>query len=507
MRLYEKYKPFRNYMRRFDIVSSLVDIWRYSLHVMEGDELPPGYAIGKNQQTTRPLREYLFPWDLDILAREIVLNAGRGGDRSLKNWNHLAIAVNHLRRLDEAAYGGRTEEQVDIMFQLHRIAHRQFPWQTNMGVNPMMRAFKIFGESAVEAIVERQLGMTTRQFLLLGMALGGHFIRTSSISANQEYGVLKISGEASRAFFSRITCSLEQLKADTAKRQSYDSDWTYVWNPLEATPLVSFDRASPDRLVCPIPRYLLRRASAGIFYDLVRAADFDNPFGNSFQAYIGEVTKTFCAPPQFVTLAEEPYYIGNNKMHGVDWIVSDKTAHLFIECKTKRLTVNAKTLGDAVALNKDLCVMATAIVQHYRNIQDALEKRTKWVPNGLSIYPLVLTLEDWFILSPRVNEMLKQHVLRLLAEICIPEQVLDEMPYTIASAHEFEIAVQIIARRGISPVMSKKTEPDQRLWSLLPFITSEFNDEMRYVNWRLFADDWRKLLPRKPDGRLGTIID
>jgi len=498
MGLYEEYKPFRNYMRRFDLPSSLVDVWRYSLYVMEDQTLPADYAIGKSALT--PLKERLYPWDLDILARELVLNAGKGGNRTLKRWKDLAIAINHIRRLENVAFARSGGEQVDIMFELHRIAHRQFPWQMNMGVDHMMRAFKVFGEAGVEAVVVRELGMTAQQFLLLGLAVSGHFLKKWGMSTNQNYGVLGIPREASDAFFRRITCTLEQLKAETAKRQCYDRDWLYAWNPLEATPLVSFDSVFPDRALCPIPRYLTRRVSAGIFYDLVRSADFDNPFGNSFQAYVGEVIKATCPAPRFSVLAEEPYHVGTRKMHGVDWVLSDNTGHLFIESKTKRLTVNAKTLSDAVALDKDLVVLATAIVQHYRNIRDALDGKTKWVPDGLPVYPLVLTLEDWFIFSPWVNEMLNKHVRRLLADMCIPEQALEEMPYTIASVLEFEIASQVISQVSIFSLMSKKTAPGQRRWSLLPVINTEFKEEMRQVNWRLFADDWDRLMPNVLDG-------
>jgi hypothetical protein len=148
---YEEYKPFRNYIRRFDLLSSLADVWRYSLHVMEDHPLPADYAIGRNPLLSGPLKEHLYPWDLDILAKELVLNAGSGGDRSLKRWSDLVVAINHLRRLDDAAYAQSGGERVDVMFELHRIAHRQFPWQMKFGVNPMMRAFKVFGEAAVSA--------------------------------------------------------------------------------------------------------------------------------------------------------------------------------------------------------------------------------------------------------------------------------------------------------------------------------------------------------------------
>jgi hypothetical protein len=163
---------------------------------------------------------------------------------------------------------------------------------------------------------------------------------------------------------------------------------------------------------------------------------------------VGEVINATCLPPRFTALAEQPYYVGAQKKHGVDWILSDSTGHLFIESKTKRLTVDAKIRSDAVALDKDLAVMATAIVQHYANIPDALDGKTRWVPDGLPVYPLVLTLEDWFSFSPRVAEMLSEHVCRLLADAGIPNTVLEDMPYTIASAHEFEITSQVIAQVG-----------------------------------------------------------
>jgi hypothetical protein len=144
------------------------------------------------------LEEHLYPWDLDILAKELVLNAGTGGDRSLKRWNDLAVAINHIRRLDDAAYTQGGGEHADVLLELHRIAHRQFPLQMKVGIGPMMRALKVFGEAAVERIVERELGMTTLQYLQLGLALTGSFQKNWGISTNRDYSVLGISGTSRR---------------------------------------------------------------------------------------------------------------------------------------------------------------------------------------------------------------------------------------------------------------------------------------------------------------------
>jgi hypothetical protein len=184
-------------------------------------------------------------------------------------------------------------------------------------------------------------------------------------------------------------------------------------------------------------------------------------------------------------------------------MLSDPSGHLFIECKTKRLTTNAKTLSDTLALEKDLAVMATAITQHYRNICDALAGRTKWIPDGLPIYPIILTLEDWFILSPEVDQMLIGRVKNLLSDAGIPLRVLVDMPFTIASANEFEIAAQVIGKVGIAPLMAKKTEAEEpRSWSLSLFVANKFAAEMQNIDWRLFSEEWERLIPANPDAAI-----
>lgn len=35
-------------------------------------------------------------------------------------------------------------------------------------------------------------------------------------------------------------------------------------------------------------------------------------------------------------------------------------------------------------------------------------------------------------------------------------------------------------------------------WAFLPFLNNEFSQAMCDVNWRLFADDWARLMPSLP---------
>lgn len=498
-KFYRNYRSFRNFVGNLPRVESLLDLWWYATSVTEGRELPSEFISG-DPPLDAPLREILHPWELEVLVREVVLNASDFGTRTLRQWSELATAINHIRRLDGEAYECSPDPASDILLELHRIVHRQFPWQTMKGIAPIMRVLKVFGASGLEEVVLRELDMTVRQFLQLGFAVTGSFQKNWGMSLNQDYSILGISRRASAALLGRITIPFDELRAQTAASQSYDRDWLYVWNPLEATPLVQFDPNHPDRVICPIPRFLFRRLTTGIFYDLVRSAGFDNPYGNAFQNYIGDVLKSTCTLPKFRVLSEQAYHVGSKKMHGVDWILSDPTGHLFIESKTKRLTKQAKIQSDTTALSNDLDVMATAIVQHYRNILDALSSKTNWQRDGKPIYPLVLTLENWFLFTPRVDELLRDHIWRRLDEANIARDVLTKMPFTIASAEEFEVASQLIARKGIAPLMSSKTSDERGKWSLMPFLLTDYQDELAGVSWSLFEDEWSQLVPDPPSG-------
>jgi hypothetical protein len=91
--------------------------------------------------------------------------------------------------------------------------------------------------------------------------------------------------------------------------------------------------------------------------------------------------------------------------------------------------------------------------------------------------------------------LLLGHVRGLLREQGLPDTLVDEMPFAIASSADFEVASQIIAQTGIEKMMAQKTDTRSRGWMLAPSLSGKFEDEMRNINWRLFSDDWEKLVP------------
>lgn len=126
--MYDLYKPFRNYMRTVQTVPSLLAVYALHQHLLHDTPLPD--QLQPRDRFGLPIRvkENLFPWDLDVLAREVILNGDPAGKHSLQQWNAVAKAGNFIRGIDDGITRRRTKDY-DIFRVMHRIIHFQFPWQ------------------------------------------------------------------------------------------------------------------------------------------------------------------------------------------------------------------------------------------------------------------------------------------------------------------------------------------------------------------------------------------
>lgn len=243
--MHDLYKPFRNYMRQFPRAGSLELLWAYSEHIANGRQLPPAMQFRDRlgQPSTKPLQVY--PWEIDLLAREIVLNDNVAGRRSLDSWQELSTVINRLRHL-ENEISARHGSPDTILRDLHRVVHHQFPWQRPPSTRSMMRAYKLFGTDAMRAILEETTGVPLDAFFRLGMACAGHFLRDPGLNTQQDYAILDVSREAAATFFARLTSDMDALGAAARAAQRYDDSWSYALNPLRALPLVGSTRRIPN---------------------------------------------------------------------------------------------------------------------------------------------------------------------------------------------------------------------------------------------------------------------
>jgi hypothetical protein len=68
-----------------------------------------------------------------------------------------------------------------------------------------------------------------------------------------------------------------------------DEGFAYRYSSLRAYPIVQFSHGGVDEIACPVPTLLFWRITTGLYYSLKEQPGFPTAFGESFQAYAGEV--------------------------------------------------------------------------------------------------------------------------------------------------------------------------------------------------------------------------
>jgi hypothetical protein len=187
--------------------------------------------------------------------------------------------------------------------------------------------------------------------------------------------------------------------------------------------------------------------------------------------------------------------------HGVDWILSDGSATLFVECKTKRLIQAAKVATAVTAIRQEIGILADAVVQLYKNMADALDGKTSWSPDGNPVFPIVLTLEDWYLFSPMIFEILHSGVIEGIQRAGLSIGMVEAMPYTIASVRESERVGPVISEVGVKPFFTCKTSGEHARWMIETVAQVRFADAWHDRRTDLFREDWIRFFPELDEVR------
>jgi hypothetical protein len=417
----------------------------------------------------------------------------------LRKWTNFSTTINKLKELDTAICGFPDYREMyskNILLELYRLAHRQFPWQRKPNSRRLVRYFKIFGHADVAPILLRKIGLTPKELYTLGLSFTGMFLDMFGMEDPIKIEIPGLVQDHVDFFLGHFSIELAAIKEKIAAAQSYDQDYVYAMNPLKIYPLVWVTLRNKRTLIAPVPTYLLNRFTEGVYYEICDAEGFSAAFGNSFQEYIGEVLAAANKARKSVILSEREYHVGKELKHSVDWILADESGTLFIECKTKKIRYAAKIgLATTEVLDEDLEKMAGFVVQTYKTLIDAKNRAYEhWQPNEQTLYPVIVTLEDWYTFGDRIVKAIDDRILDALAKAKIPESILQTNPYTICSADEFELAAEIIGQVGIQKFMLKKVDNEHRYWSLGAYMPNYFRDEMKSVG-NLFPDAERAIHP------------
>lgn len=494
---FKEYKKLRNYLRQFGDIDSLELIYNYAQYMQTGRKIDKEIQshsfldMLKNHGNT-------YEFYLERMAVEIIINSTESStQKSLKTSNSFAGIHNKLLAF-EGYLAKKYITPSNVLLELYRISFRQFSYQQNSAcAGYFARYQKIFEYPGIENLFQAKFGMTSKDFLLHNFGLFSCFIR-------KPYARLNLT---SHPFLSELklnkilevySSTLIDLKVALTNERVLDGSYAYANHSLKNRPIISLGKDENDVycLMCPITQLFVWRFTSGVFYDFVNEKNFSEIWGEAFENYVGDLLRgrryTFTFQKQFtykISKAQNP--------KTSDWILNSVDTTVFIECKAKRAVAQTMAALSEADMEKDLNTLAEAVVQPYKMIRFMEQGKVLGMPLTKYIFPLIVTLEDWWI-GGAIVESVDKRVKELMLANGLPLRYLESYPYLIISARELEMLLRVTVSIDVREVLCARHDSamlgQHRGWMFASFLDKYYSQNLR-DNEDLFLDDFGTFIP------------
>jgi hypothetical protein len=266
--IFEAYKPFRNAIRKLGLADSLAVIRAYMCNLQFNQNIPSDCEVHRDYAAAAHSEKaaWISEFQLETICREVVLHAKEFGrtEDTLKEWKTLARTVNRLIDLEEVIAGRRLPDL--FMQELHRMAHRQFPWQAfRPTAENITRYHMIYGHPPLTGIIQTATGLLPEGLFLFGMALLGVFINNFAQSYPPNIQIPGLSLDGLDRFLSHFSRGLPDLKVLLQDEHQMNDRFVYAYHSLRAYPIIRMKYQGRECLVCPIPTLLFWRFTGGVY--------------------------------------------------------------------------------------------------------------------------------------------------------------------------------------------------------------------------------------------------
>lgn len=490
---YGGWTPLRNTLRKLDLNDTLYVIRAYSAFrtLRTRTLFPTDIEVHLSVYSNEGI---ILPWEMEVLAREAIIVCGPqpGTSYTARKWNTFSSLINKLREVDEYISRYLVDDKNILQEVTVRLAHRQFKYQTEVPSKAsLVRYSRIFGHAAVEPVVKTKTGLSPKQLFTIGAVLWLKYA-SQYLGVNyplDELALFGITGADYEKFMHLYSLSMKEMKQRLTAERKLDDTFMYQFHALQSHPLILTELNGRLAHICPMPTLLYWRITSGLFYDLINERGFDHAFGTSFQDYIGEMLeKTFDGTPVKV-YPEEP----DRRPKRADWIIDQSTSFLLIECKTKRMTIGARTtIQDDNELRAQLEVVGEAVVQSYQALEAYKngEYRPQQYPYEPAKCPFicVVTLENWHLMSPQL-EKLREIVKDKLLHLGLDSGLMQQAPFVMCSVNEMEEFAYLLKTNELTDIVrSYWDDPETSSWAFIGYLYHRYKNELSSYTY-VFSDE------------------
>jgi hypothetical protein len=280
-----KYKPFRNKVAQLAVDDALGVVWAYSqLLQIENFKPPLEIEIAPFYLHAKPRQSYLAEWDVEVLAKEIVINCGyvASKGRTLRKWKTLADVAKRMKKFEQDIYA-EFGNPGNVLVELIRVLHRQIIWQTNSpNSKSIIRYYKIFNRPGIDALCIEKFGLTLWQLYMCGIATMGFYLDKPALVASFKSEIKALTPEIIEKFLSLASLPLPELRKLLKTEQQFNERFAYAYNSLRRYPLIRMRYQEQDTIVCPLPTLVYWKFTSGLYYELISDPRFGEEFGDGF---------------------------------------------------------------------------------------------------------------------------------------------------------------------------------------------------------------------------------
>ncbi len=495
--IYDVYKPLRNYLRNANLIESLIAIRWYINYTQfpDNNQDPRSIQVQVDPVFYQEMKSLLYmpPWHVAILARELIINSTPTSLTLLhdfRSWNDIANAMNKLKAIENRIDTDRVNQGnvFHIISKLFPV--QQFVWQENKpNKQTLIRYYYIYRNPKLRPIFENFFGISVEKHFMLGCIAWINFIKFLGLDyppqLDEKFNVTLADYDK---FLKHYSLTLEEIKqhlGDPDERK-LDQDFFYYFDSLKKYPMILTDVGNKPAYICPVPTYLFWRVTDGIYYELCHEKGFDQAIGDGFKDYIGEVLKEQ-AYPETINVIDADIFI-KASLPKPDWIFVNDTQAAFIECKTKRMRLDARTdINLSPGTLEQIEKLGESVIQCYLAIQDANKQSYEELKTVKKIYPIVVTMENWYVYGD-VMAQLGIKVREIAATKDIEEKFIDDNPYIVLSSQEFELLSVMLKTRSLESILEPfLTDTKYHEWQFTSYLFHAFPNEPE--NYKVFDDN------------------
>lgn len=438
-------------------------------------------------------------WELETLTTLLLttpkyeLRDGLNKLPDCAQFGTMAKAINLLRALENAESGLYLRNN-SVLLELHRLAHRQFPWQAGyFNAIQLYRYAYLYGQGACGEYFRKKTSLSLNEFSLIGMGLYQLFCERPYVARDismEAVGIPYDKVQAAVALFSVTLANAREKSASLKSKFGAGQPTGYRPSVLRQSPIISFG-SQDERLLSPLPELIVQRMTSGVFYDLLSGGDhIRNEAAARFEDYCRLFVQK--ALDRINAQSSRKYKFKGNLIDSPDLLLEiDGVVQVIVECKARKLTVDAQYADDPAARACDeYAEIAKGLVQIWRFVAH-VRLGIAHADFNDNVIGMVLTLDPWLLMSGELIAYVQNEASKL--SVNVPEiSECDKRPIIFCSVEEFERTLLVATDQEFLDTIFAASKEKYKGWALSNIYESIFGKDK---SKKAFPFDLADVLP------------